>query len=136
MRVFGDAKVERPYIVDDFPLGTWAMTQRLEFKKGKLSPDRVQRLAALPGWDWDRRAGKWEEGFSRLSRYIKTHRQPPPTDYEEDGYRLGSWAAQQRLYKRTGKLSPDRIRRLDGLQGWDWSPPRGAAGVHSHRKKA
>ena len=136
VRVFGDAKVERPYVIDDFPLGTWAMTQRLEFKKGKLSPDRVQRLSVLPGWDWDRRGGKWEEGFSRLSGYIKTHRQPPPTDYEEDGYRLGSWAAQQRLYKRTGKLSPDRIRRLDGLWGWDWSPPRGAAGRNSHRRKA
>ncbi|BDX35299.1 hypothetical protein TUM20985_58460 [Mycobacterium antarcticum] len=136
VRAFGDAKVERSYIVDDFPLGTWAMTQRLEFKKGKLSPDRAERLAALSGWDWDRRGGKWEEGFSRLSGYMKAHGQPPPTDYEEDGYRLGAWAAQQRLYKRTGKLTPDRIRRLDGLRGWDWSPPRGVAVRNYRRKKA
>ncbi|MDA0251679.1 MAG: Helicase associated domain protein [Actinomycetota bacterium] len=135
VRDCGDAKVERSHTVGDFPLGTWAMTQRLEFKRGQLSPDRVKRLAALPGWDWDRRGGKWEEAFSRISGYIKIHGHAPPNDYEEDGHRLGSWAAQQRLYKRTGKLSPERIRRLDGLRGWDWSPPRGAAARNFRRKK-
>ena len=33
----GDAKVERPYEIDGYPLGTWAMTQRQQFRKGKLS---------------------------------------------------------------------------------------------------
>ncbi|CAA0096105.1 UvrABC system protein B [Mycolicibacterium vanbaalenii] len=128
VREFGDAKVERGYQVDGFPLGAWAMTQRGEFKKGSLSKDRIKRLSALPGWDWDRRGGKWEEGFARLRIYIKNHGSPPSDDYEEeDLYRLGAWTAQQRHLKRSGKLSPDRMKRLDRLKGWDWSPPRGAS---------
>jgi superfamily II DNA or RNA helicase len=124
----GDAKVERAYVVDGFPLGTWAMTQRLEFKKGKLAEQRVNRLAALPGWDWDRRGNRWEEGYDRLVEYLKRNDSPPPQSYvEEDGYRLGAWANQQRQLSRTGELDRDRWERMNKLKGWDWYPPRGAA---------
>ena len=128
LKEHGDAKVERPYVVDGFPLGTWAMTQRLEFKKGKLAEHRVNRLAALPGWDWDRRGNRWEEGYDRLVEYLKRNDSPPPQSYvEEDGYRLGAWANQQRQLSRTGKLDPDRREGMNKLKGWDWYTPRGAA---------
>jgi superfamily II DNA or RNA helicase len=124
----GDARVERAYVVDGYPLGTWAMTQRLEFKKGKLATERVNLLAALPGWDWDRRANKWEEGYDRLVKHIKEKGSTPPGSYvEDDGYRLGAWTNQQRQLGRSGKLAQDRLERLNKLRGWDWYPPRGAA---------
>jgi hypothetical protein len=119
----GDAKVERSYVVDGYPLGTWAMTQRLEFKKGRLAKDRVKRLAALPGWDWDRRGNRWEEGYDRLVDYLKRNASPPPSSYvEEDGYRLGAWVQAQRHASRKGELDPDRWKRLNELKGWEWSP--------------
>jgi superfamily II DNA or RNA helicase len=124
----GDAKVERPCVVDGYPLGTWAMTQRLAFKKGKLANHRVKRLAALPGWDWDRRGNRWEEGYDRLVKYLKQNGSPPPqTCVEEDGYRLGAWANQQRQLGRAGELDRDRWKQMNKLKGWDWYPPRGAA---------
>ncbi|MCU1701342.1 MAG: putative helicase [Mycobacterium sp.] len=123
----GNAKVDRSCLIDGYPLGTWAMTQRLDFKKGRLAADRVKRLADLEGWDWDRRNSKWDEGFRRLSAYLKDHGSPPPLDHEQDGYRLGAWVAQQRQLSRTGKLEKDRWAKLDELTGWEWKPPRGAA---------
>ena len=125
----GNAKVERSYTtMDGYPLGTWAMTQRLEFKKKKLTEDRVNRLASLPGWDWDRRGNKWEDGYDRLVKYIKLNGSPPPMSYvEDDDYRLGAWTNQQRQLGRSGKLTQDRLERLNKLRRWDWYPPRGAA---------
>jgi superfamily II DNA or RNA helicase len=124
----GDAKVERSYVVAGYPLGTWAMTQRMEFKKGRLAKDRVKRLAALPGWDWVRRGNRWEEGYDRLVEYLKRNGSPPPYSYvEEDDYRLGAWTHQQRHLSRIGELDPDRWGRMNKLKGWTWNPPRGAA---------
>jgi hypothetical protein len=34
-------------------LGRWGSKQRKVKKKEKLSKDRIQRLEALPGWEWD-----------------------------------------------------------------------------------
>ncbi|MCT7369603.1 DEAD/DEAH box helicase [Mycolicibacterium llatzerense] len=123
----GTARVDRAYTINGYPLGTWAMTQRLEFKRGKLAADRVKRLGDLSGWDWDRRNNKWDEGFRRLSAYLEQYGSPPPQNYEEGDYRLGAWAGQQRQLARSGDLQDDRRAKLDGLAGWDWNPPRGAA---------
>lgn len=119
----GTAKVERSCVIDGFPLGTWAMTRRLEYKRGELDSDRVKLLSALPGWDWDRRGGKWEDGFIRLQNYLEAHGRMPPLDYVEDnGYRLGAWAQQQRHLRKKGTLAVERISRLDAIDGWKWDP--------------
>ena len=120
----GDASVERSYVVDGYPLGSWAMTQRQEFRRGKLTQDRVERLNALPGWDWNRQDSRWETGFQRLMAYIETNGDAcPALDYvDEDGYRLGAWVQMQRHLSRNGELNPDRWKRLNKLKGWEWSP--------------
>ena len=42
--------------------------------RGILDADRQSRLKGVPGWTWDPRADKWEEGFSRLLDYVKRTR--------------------------------------------------------------
>jgi hypothetical protein len=37
---------------DGFGLGQWVSTQRINFNKDRIAPDRRQRLEALPGWVW------------------------------------------------------------------------------------
>lgn len=119
----GHARVERPYVADGYPLGSWAMTQRQEHKSGKLTEERIKRLEALPGWDWTRRVSRWEEGFSHLVDYLQRNRAFPPRDHvEDDGYRLGAWVGQQRQLSRSGRLSHDRWDKLDRLKSWEWTP--------------
>jgi hypothetical protein len=119
----GNAKVDRSCVIDGYPLGTWAMTQRLEFKRGRLDKDRTKRLAALTGWDWDRRGNKWEDGYSRLVEYLKQNGSQPRQNYvADDGYRLGAWISQQRTNYDNGLLPLDRQKRLGKLPGWHWEP--------------
>ena len=72
--------------VDGDLLGTWISAQRSRHRKGTLEPDRIQRLQELPGWTWDVRADKWDEGFSRLQEYVKQHGDARvPSGYSVDG---------------------------------------------------
>ncbi|MEZ0090128.1 helicase associated domain-containing protein [Streptacidiphilus sp. EB129] len=36
-----------------FRLGRWVDARRTAYKRGRLSPERITMLEALPGWTWD-----------------------------------------------------------------------------------
>jgi Helicase associated domain len=64
----GNCQVPASHMTDDgFRLGTWVARQRA--RKHKTSPDRRQRLEALPGWSWDPFSDQWEEGFSHPKQF-------------------------------------------------------------------
>jgi hypothetical protein len=118
--------------IDGYRLGTWVNLQRQLEAKGTLRPELRDRLQALPGWQWTPRAALWEEGFRRVEEYVRKngHASPPQTYVCDDGYRLGSWVRQQRQRYANDALSPDRRERLSTVQGWEWTPPRGAPVRH------
>ncbi|MGO9284824.1 MAG: Helicase associated domain protein [Mycobacterium sp.] len=118
----GNARAPQGYMVDGQDLGSWIISQRKYYKRGKLSADRQHRLEALPGWTWDPYASMWEEGFARLQAYAKRNgdAKVPALYKTADGYKLGSWATTQRQSHRKGTLNADRQRRLQDLPGWTW----------------
>ena len=48
----GHARVARNYQVHGIALGAWVHRQRLAYRRGAMTPDRVTVLEALPGWQW------------------------------------------------------------------------------------
>ena len=77
----------------------------------------------MPGWTWDPFADKWEEGFRRLSEYIRLHGHTNIAAKETlEGYRLGQWVTLQRQGYRSGKLDKKRQRRLEEIPEWTWTP--------------
>jgi superfamily II DNA or RNA helicase len=122
----GHSLVPQDLVVGGFPLGSWAMTQRQQFRTGRLSDDREQRLAAVPAWEWNQNDAKWETGYRRLLEYAERQGQSPTNSFvESDGYQLGAWCSNQRAAYRRGELSPGRAQRLSDLPFWEWKPPRG-----------
>ena len=110
----------------DIPLGhasrNFLTNNRAKFDR--LSPERQARLKAIPGWDGYSHDAKWEIGFGHAVNQLGTHGSIKRGD-EIDDYPIGSWTDTQRQARRNGKLSQDRIDRLDVLDGWDWNPPKG-----------
>jgi hypothetical protein len=118
----GHSRVPAAYRDNDgYPLGNWVLNRRNLKRRGQLSEERAELLAALPGWAWDTQEAAWEEGYARLKAFAERegHTWVLAT-YLDDGFRLGSWVQVNRQAYRRGKLSEERIRELEALPGWAW----------------
>jgi hypothetical protein len=105
----GHCRVPRTQKEAEFPLGQWALLQRVN--KG-LSEERRRRLDEL-GFAWDLRAAAWEEGFSYLKAYkAREGHCRVSRGQKENNFPLGSWVTNQRDNKN---LPEEYRRRLDVL---------------------
>ena len=123
--VEGNARVHQHFVTREGDrIGMWVSNQRVAFRAGKLSRDRVEQLEALPGWVWDAVTQRWEAGFAAASAYAAEHGHTRilKSHVTSDGYRLGQWVGVQRRAFREGKLPADRVARLEALPGWVWNP--------------
>lgn len=118
----GHSRVLSDYRDDDgYRLGDWVAYQRQLGKTGKLRPDRQRLVENLPGWIWSTQDEDWENGYSRLLRYVQRegNARVPRRYVTEDAYRLGQWVGVRRLQR--SELSPERVEALEAVAGWEWS---------------
>jgi hypothetical protein len=98
-------------------LGTWVGRQRR--KKSSLTADQVNQLDSL-GFVWSPYDVQWEEFFKLLLSFHKSAGNClVPQRYKVGVVKLGQWVSNQRLMKRTGKLSTERTNRLNSI-GFTW----------------
>ncbi|WP_231911662.1 DEAD/DEAH box helicase [Chlamydia suis] len=113
----GHCKVPVGY-PQNLSLGVWVSNQRVVFKKGKLSEDKIARLKEL-GFVWDVFEEVWEKNFLELKRFQEEHGHCKVPERYPQNPDLGSWVSNQRVDFKKGDLSEDRIVRLEEL-GFVW----------------
>jgi superfamily II DNA or RNA helicase len=109
---------------DGFRLGAWCNNRRTDMRMGRLEPERVARLDAVPGWTWHPHSDLFEEGLRHLEKYLASHghaRVPVAYVDPDDGYPLGVWCRNRRSAHSKGWISPELAARLDMFQGWVWA---------------
>jgi hypothetical protein len=102
-------------------LAKWVLLQR-RTRKGvsgiTLSADRIELLNRL-NFEWDRHDAVWEKSFSALLEYKQknSHCNVKPN---HPGCRpLYAWVLKVRRHKKEGKLSEDKVSRLESI-GFVW----------------
>lgn len=117
----GSAAVRRDQLSGGYPVGAWVGEQRNRHTRGDLDVDRAARLEALPGWSWDPLSDTWERHFAALLGFVaREGHARVPTDHLEAGLPLASWVIRHRQEHKTGRVPPDRVKRLEVLPGWTW----------------
>ena len=112
-----------------YNLGTWINRQRQEYKKGKLSEDRIELLEKI-GMRFENVLNIifWTKMYLLAETYFKNYgnleiskkfKTLNGIDYDENGYKLGKWLTNQRQAYKKGKLSPERKELLDQI-GMVW----------------
>lgn len=109
---------------DGVALGAWCNRQR-RIRRGTspgiLTEEHIRELDAI-GFEWNPGEGQWEKAFKNAAAYRKQfHSMDIPGDFiTEDGLKLGRWIRSNRVLFRQGKLSKDKIQRLNEIQMiWD-----------------
>ena len=101
-------------------LGQWIQTQRLNYKNGQLSKEKIHLFEKFEGWKWD---GKptWHTRFEELKNYVLENGHAcPPTKSSA----LGQWVGIQRTKYNKNLLSKEEINLLENLNGWKWNGKR------------
>jgi hypothetical protein len=106
---------------DEFNLQSWINRQRTDYRNGKLNHDRICRLESVAGWVWSQLDEQFEQGFAQLDAFAARNGPACATrSLTVNGFKLGSWIASRRRDYNQGKLSEERIRRLESLPEWKW----------------
>jgi Helicase associated domain len=90
-------------------LGDWCGTQRIRYKQGKLSLERIAKLEAIC-FPWDAREELWDKNYADLVAYKRIHGH---CNVPTESGSLGSWCNSQR--QRRNSLSAEQIAQLDTL---------------------
>ena len=105
-------------------LGIWCETQRQNYKKDKLSDERIERLNEIAGWRWGKKKEKkdptWEENYALLIDFVGEHDRLPVATDAYKGIQLGSWCVTQRQNYKKDKLSDERKDKLETIPLWFW----------------
>ena len=115
-------------VIDDFPIGQWAANRRADYRTGRLPAGRVSLIDnEFQDWQWNPQdaasAAAFEAGVAHLHRYEAVHGTSSPRQRDViDGFAIGQWVANRRADYRRGRLSADRVRRLETeFPNWRWT---------------
>ena len=119
---FGHCRVSHDFVTaSNFELGRWVASQRGYNQKGSLDKEKFRKLNKI-GFIWNVEDALWSQGFEELLNYknnfgnciIKT------TYVTKSGFKLGSWATNQRVSYNANRLSDERQKKLNQI-GFIWS---------------
>ncbi|KAJ8605461.1 hypothetical protein CTAYLR_003318 [Chrysophaeum taylorii] len=115
----GDFSIGQDEVFEGERLGVWVIRQR----QGKgVTPERRAKLDEI-GFPWNAREARWNDKFDALRSFVAAngHARVPRRHVTQDGVNLGTWATNQRFLRRRGRLSQDRVHKLDQLD-FVWEP--------------
>jgi superfamily II DNA or RNA helicase len=71
--------------------------------------------------DIELRLDNWEVKFNLLIEFMDAHKHSYIPREDPEYFSIGQWVNMQRIAKRQGKISEDKIQRLNNI-GFSWSP--------------
>ncbi|MFC8320452.1 helicase associated domain-containing protein, partial [Gordonia sp. NPDC057248] len=126
--VHGTSNPHQHDVIDGFAIGQWVTNRRVDYRKGRLSAERIALFEnEFADWQWNPQDGAstaaFEAGLAHLHRYRAVHGTSNPRQRDViAGFAIGQWAANRRSDYRAGRLSADRVRRLETeFPDWRWT---------------
>lgn len=114
-----ERQVPRKHKINGVNLGAWADTKRHQRRNGKLSEANIKKLELI-GFEFEPLIRRWEINLALVKGYIEQHKEQVPGLHEINGIKIGDWARFQRQAFKKGKLTKERIKKLDDI-GFHWT---------------
>ena len=118
---YGDLLVAGKYVdPEGYPLGQWTLKTRQQKLNGCLKEERIAQMDEI-GMVWSIFDAKWEKAYALAVAYYEENGNLniPRSYVTAAGERLGQWGASQQWAYPKGKLTEERIAKLDEI-GMRW----------------
>jgi superfamily II DNA or RNA helicase len=99
-------------------LANWVVQQRVGRNAGRLSEEKIALLDRL-GFKWHPGGHRWRENYLALVEFKQRFNHCRVPQEWPENKRLATWVCTQRLRRKAGALSQERVRALDKLD-FDW----------------
>ena len=112
-----------------YNLGTWVGSQRMNYKKGSLSEEKIKKLEEIGMIFENVNDDTWNMMYELAKKYYKHYgdlkiprsfKTVNGYEVDEKGYTLGAWINTQRFSYKKGTLFEDRIEKLEEI-GMMWN---------------
>jgi len=113
----GNLNIKTTYIAEDgTKLGVWISTQREKYNKQLLDKEQIELLEKI-GMVWNKDDSRWNVGYEHAKKYAESvgDINSVSEKYLIDDFKLCVWMRTQRERYRKGKLSPDRVKKLEAI---------------------
>ena len=107
---------KRDEIYKDTKIGQWCYFQRQYYKNGKLCEDKINKLQSIEFKFNNQNDSIWDDKFELLKEFISEHGRFPKSRESYKDIRIGQWCSDQRQFYKNGKLSEDRIKKLESIE--------------------
>ena len=100
----------------------WMQKQRLFYRQGTLSDDKIDLLNSISEWSWEKDLDAiWDRNFKYIQKYYLKHNKFP-TQHSKNKIEqaAGKWINRQRNHYAQNELPPERIKKLESIKGWFW----------------
>lgn len=139
--VHGTSNPRQQDVIAGFPIGRWVNTRRTDYRKGRLSTERIAQLESeFPDWQWKTNARtSFTAGLNHLRRYVARHGTSNARRHDViAGFPIGTWVASRRAEYRAGQMPPEHVQQLEAeFTDWQWTlrtrPPFHVGLDHLHR---
>ena len=112
----GNYNVSKSY---NLQLSRWVNRQRQLKRKDELNAEKTERLESI-GFSWNPIEDAWNQMFEALQQYKSNNGDCDVPQSYPPNQKLGNWVGTQRTVKKSGKLSSDKIQKLNQL-GFSWT---------------
>lgn len=123
--VHGTSNPRQQDVIAGFPIGRWVNTRRTDYRKGRLSTERIAQLESeFPDWQWKANARtSFAAGLAHLRRYNAVHGTSNARRHDViDGFPIGTWVASRRAEYRAGQLPAEHVQQIEvEFPDWQWT---------------
>ena len=99
-------------------LNGWLSKQRIEYKEGSLSEERIMLLNKV-GMDWGPAENKWDKQYNALLAYRESHGTTRLSSRDKSYKELFNWCDTQQRNYRNNKIPPNKLELLNKI-GFEW----------------
>lgn len=106
---------------EDVNLHQFVNTARGMYRSGEMPESRIREFESLESWTWNLTENGWSQRYQEVLDFLKSSsRMPSRSSNDTHERKLASWVKHQKALFREGKLSPDKISKLEKLNYWQW----------------